>query len=71
MTYEEAVKELWAWQYSNTSCFHNMFFSLIQKADWHNRERLAQAFPMEVKVYTEWCDAPTHTAFFEINGFKV
>lgn len=54
MSYEEAVRELYFWQYSNTGCFHNMLFDLMQKADIKNYVKLCTAFPHECHAFTEW-----------------
>jgi hypothetical protein len=43
--------ELYCWQFSNTGCFHNMLFDLIQKADLSNRRLLSKAFPEEVEAF--------------------
>lgn len=57
MTYNDAVRELYFWQYSNTRCFHNMLFDLMQKADHINIERIAVGFPEEVEAFRDWCKA--------------
>lgn len=54
-TYNDAVRELYFWQYSNTGCFHNMLFSLMQKADTDNYAKLEIAFPEEAEAYYQWC----------------
>ncbi len=52
MTFEDAAREVYYWQYSNTGCFHNKLFDLFQKADETNQLNLAKGFPME---YMAWC----------------
>ena len=52
--YEKAVKELWAWQDSNTGCFHNMLFTLIQKADPVNKSKLQELYPDEYQAWIDW-----------------
>jgi hypothetical protein len=37
--------------------FRSMLFSLIQKADRVNREKIRQAFPTEVSEYEKWLNS--------------
>ena len=57
MSYEQAVRELYFWQYSNTGCFHNMLFDLMAKADANNFARLVPSFPNECMAYIDWSGA--------------
>ena len=57
MNLENAVRELYFWQYSNTGCFHNILFDLMQKADTNNYAKLKIAFPEEAEAYYLWCKA--------------
>ena len=54
MTYEEAVREVYFWQYSNSGCFHNQFFDLFCKADHINRAKLSLGFPEEASAFAAW-----------------
>lgn len=58
MTYEEAVLEIYRWQYDNTDSFYNGLITLFQKADTTNREKLFSAFPNLGSAYLDWCLAP-------------
>ncbi len=54
MTYEQAVKEVWVWQYSNTGSFYSQLCTAWQKADPKNRARLFQAFPQLCEAMNDW-----------------
>ncbi len=54
MTYGEAVKEVYFWQYSRTNCFNQLLLDLFGKADINNFNKLAQAFPSLASAYLHW-----------------
>ena len=56
ISYEEAVKEIYFWQYNGTdgTSFSDNLFRLFQKADRNNIRRLARGFPMRYYVYLKW-----------------
>lgn len=57
MTYEEAVKEVYYWQYENNGSFYNMLLFLFQKADGYNQHKLGVAYPSLYLAYLDWCVA--------------
>ncbi len=61
--YLEAVGYLHNWQQGGTS-FACMFFTLLAKADYGNRNKLRIAFPAWVEVFEDWQRAP-EGAFFQ------
>jgi len=71
MTLRQAIKELWAWQYSYTDCFHNRLYDLFMKADAENTLRLAKGFPEEFGAITAWKNSPNPEEFFKKEGFPV
>lgn len=69
MTLEEAIKELYFWQYSSDpSWFTAKLFDLIAKADPLNRFKLAEVFPAEVKAWMMWQESPNEEEFFRSHG---
>ena len=54
MTKEDAVKEIYFWQYSNTGCFNQKLFDLYMKADGNNKSRLWLAFPELIEALEDW-----------------
>lgn len=56
---KKAALSLYHWQCSGSNNFTSQLFDLIAKADFRNREKIRNAFPMEVFVYCEWAAART------------
>jgi hypothetical protein len=56
---KQQLYEVYFWLHSNTGCFHNMLYALINKADLRNRELLRAAFPAEVEAYELWYEHGT------------
>lgn len=54
----EAIKKLYFWQYRRTECFSDHLFTLMQKADSKNFERLKLAFPEHAGAYQMWYAYP-------------
>jgi len=45
MSIDEAVEQVYYWQYSNTGSFFNQLITLFQKADGNNIKKLNSAYP--------------------------
>ena len=54
MTFKDAVREVYFWQYSNTGCFNQQLLNLFQKADPSNKQKLAGAFPELYDALSAW-----------------
>lgn len=62
--YEQARFDLYATQFERGDWFTCHLYRLMQKADESNLRRLAEAFPLEAKVYRDWHSAPNEKEFF-------
>lgn len=51
--YKKAIENLYYWQQGGDS-FTCMLYSLIAKADYWNKESLAEAFPYNVLAFDDW-----------------
>lgn len=76
MTLEDAIRELFFWQYNwlhghPRDNFHAILYGLIHKADQQNKARLRLAFPEEVQAWEMWVAAPKEEAFFAEHGWKL
>ena len=54
MNYEQAVWEVYYWQYEPTGSFYNMLIDLYRKADGSNRYKISIAYPMIATAIDEW-----------------
>ena len=54
---EDAIKELFYWQHSNTGSFYNGLCSLYRKADALNRLRLSEGFHFLALAMLMWDSA--------------
>ena len=61
--YEKRCFDLFLWQHGD-DFFTCKLYSLIQKADMDNRNKLRQCFPVEVAVFEEWYNTATEEEFF-------
>lgn len=68
MTRQKAIFEVWCWQHSNSGCFTQKLFDLIQKADPDNRKKLAGAFPELYEAWELWYLSPDPEQFFLHHG---
>lgn len=55
--YKLAVQDCYAWQYKPTNSFYQCLFTMFQKADRSNRNKLAIAFPFHYQVFQDWNEA--------------
>lgn len=55
MTFEDAVKEVYYWQYDNPNSFYSGILTLYQKADSGNRRKLKSVYPELIQAYEAWC----------------
>ncbi len=60
----EAVVELYQWQNGGTN-FTSMLYTLIQKADPRNQERISLAYPDEVVAFLMWQGSENEAEFFK------
>lgn len=44
-TLEDAVKEIWVWQYDDTNSYYTNLIRLYRRADKDNKRRLDLAYP--------------------------
>ncbi len=63
------AQELYYWQHGGKN-FTAQLFSLINKADSYNRDKLMTAFPLEVLTYKLWETCPTPEGFYREMGVK-
>ena len=69
---EEAVKELYFWQFgTNPTNFTAQLYSLFQKADMSNKARLSAVFPFEAEALKRWEIAKDQNEFFALWGLGV
>jgi len=72
MTYEQAVKELFYWQYGREgSWFTARLFELASKADSTNLQRLMRGFPNEIAALEAWRKTPDAKEFFLRYGHTI
>lgn len=55
----EEAKQLWDWQHGGSS-FYCMLYTLFQKADASNKQKLATAFPNHWLALEEWNKSPNY-----------
>lgn len=67
MTRQQAIKEIYLWQYDNTRSFYNSLVTLIHRADGHNKVKLGIFFPEILSAYYEWCDSEDYGRQIFIN----
>ncbi len=60
----EACESLYRWLYKNGEGFEHHLFSLICKADSHERAKLQLIFPMHVQAVTLWQNETSQELFF-------
>jgi hypothetical protein len=68
---EEAIKELFYWQYNYTGSFTQRLFDLFQKADPVNVGRLSMGFPHDYEAWRAWSRAEDTEQFFRDRGFEI
>ncbi|MCI0555540.1 MAG: hypothetical protein L0287_31735, partial [Anaerolineae bacterium] len=68
MTYPEAIRLVYYWQYESGTSFTCKIFELWMKADPNNKTRLAHAFPAEIQAVSDWYAAPDPEEFFKQHG---
>ncbi len=66
MTYEKAVENLLYWQ-RGQHFFTCELYSLMQKADKQNFDKLAQVYPMEASAFYSWYTCQDPDEFFKNN----
>lgn len=54
MSYEQAVKEIWVWQYNDTGSFFSLLIFLFRKADYNNKAILRAAYPNLFQALQDW-----------------
>lgn len=64
---KDGLKNIWYWQ-NNGDSFHCKLFSLIAKADIHNKKLLAMGFPVYVEIYRMWDEAKDQDVLFQSYG---
>ncbi len=62
---QDALNEVFFWQYENTDSFKNILFFMFQKADRENFKRLRLGFPFEAQAYTMWYQSESQNKFFK------
>lgn len=71
MTYEEAVRELFKWQYRrNPKPFLKKLFELALEANSLEGARLMRGFPTEMAAFQSWLKE-NPKKFFERHGLKL
>lgn len=63
-SYQKAVQDLQYWQ-EGQDFFTCQLYSLMQKADVSNFAKLASAFPVEAKAFSDWYYSDEPMEFFE------
>lgn len=57
MKLEDAILEVYYWQYSKTSSFYNQLCDLYMKADSNNKGKLTGAYPEICIALNMWMNA--------------
>ena len=53
-TVEDAIKEIFLWQYQSTGSFYNLLITLFRVADYENRVKLSRIWPNLAIALTLW-----------------
>lgn len=69
MSIEDAVREMYRWQFEPTNSFYNRLILCIQMADRENRMKLAVGFPELITAFCLWHQAKDQREFFKEWGF--
>ena len=65
---EDIAFDLYLWQYTDSTSFTSMLFTLIAKADRQNKIRIQAGFPLHVEVFNEWQNSESQDLFFHKYG---
>jgi len=73
--FNEAVKQLYYWQFSAAAGeyadnFSAILFCMFQKADMNNLRKLTRGFPEYRAAWDEWNNTPEQNTFFAKYGHK-
>jgi hypothetical protein len=67
---EQAVFDLYYWQYGGGTNFRSDLYSLFCKAASDNLRKLAVAFPLEYAAWLEWRTSMSEKTFFRSYGIQ-
>ena len=76
MTLENAITQVYYWQYSHkhndpATNFSSKLLDLFRKADRDNYAKLKSAFPEMAQALEMWDQSPDPDEFFRKHGFEV
>lgn len=66
--YKQAVKEVYYWQYGDSTSFSACLVHLLAKADVSNFLRLRNSFPELTLAFRDWQQSETGNSFFKEHG---
>lgn len=69
--YKDAVKEVYYWQYGESTCFSAQLVNLLAKADMWNFAKLGNAYPELALAFRDWQQSETGDSFFKEHGLMV
>lgn len=66
--YKQAVKDIYFWQYGDSTSFSSCLVHLLAKADVFNFLRLRNSFPELTLAFKDWQQSETCDSFFKEHG---